>query len=138
MSGLWDSGIDGAALTMRAFDAMLPGNWGSYVVLGAVMLFGFSCLISWYNYVEKAGVSLWGIKCKPILKILWLIFIMIGSYTTLGIAWDLADTANGLMIIPNLIGILLLSKEVVQIKDDFYSVALPADRIAREAKKASK
>lgn len=138
MSGLWDSGADGAALTMRAFDSLLPGHFGSYVVLGAVMLFGFSCLISWYNYVEKAGESLWGPKCKPVLKGLWLIFIMIGSYTTLGIAWDLADTANGLMIIPNLIGILLLSKEVVKIKNDYYDTALPADRAAQEAKKAAK
>lgn len=125
MSGLWNTGVDGAALTMRAFSAMLPGNWGSYVVLGAVILFGFSCLISWYNYVEKAGVSMWGPKCKSVLKILWLVFILIGSYTTLGIAWDLADTANGLLIIPNMIAILLLGKEIVKMKNDFYDEELP-------------
>jgi len=138
MSGLWTSGLDGAALTMRAFDQLLPGNFGSYVVLAAAVLFGFSCLISWYNYVEKAGESIWGPKCKPVLKVLWLVFIMIGSYTTLGIAWDLADTANGLMIIPNLIGILLLGKEVVKIKDDYYSAELPKYEAEKQAKKDGK
>ncbi|MDY4754257.1 MAG: alanine:cation symporter family protein [Candidatus Faecousia sp.] len=46
--------------------------------------------------------------------------ILIGSQSTLGFAWDLADTFNGLMIIPNLIGILLLSNEVVKIKREFF------------------
>ena len=124
MSGLWDTGIDGAALTMRAFETLLPGTFGSYVVLFAEVLFGFSCLISWYNYVEKAGDFLWGSKAKQILKALWLVFILVGSATTLGLAWDLADTANGLMIIPNTIGILLLGKEIVKIKEEYYDTEL--------------
>ncbi len=136
MSGLYDSGADGAALTMRAFNSLLPGNWGAIVVLCAEILFGFSCLISWYNYVEKAGESLWGTKCRIVLRGLWIVFILLGSYSTLGLAWDLADTANGLMIIPNTIGLILLAKEVVQFKDEFYAEALPADRAAQAAKKA--
>jgi len=135
MSGLWDTGIDGAALTMRAFDTLLPGHFGSYVVLGAEILFGFSCLISWYNYVEKAGDYLWGTKAKNALKILWLVFILVGSYTTLGLAWDLADTANGLMIIPNAIGIILLSKEVIKIKEEYYGRELPKYLAEKAAKK---
>lgn len=46
--------------------------------------------------------------------------ILIGSQSTLGFAWDLADTFNGLMIIPNLIGMLLLSNEVVKLKREFF------------------
>ncbi len=138
MSGLWDTGIDGAALTMRAFDTLLPGHFGSYVVLGAEILFGFSCLISWYNYVEKAGDYLWGTRAKNILKILWLVFIVVGSYTTLGLAWDLADTANGLMIIPNAIGIILLSKQVIKMKEEFYDAELPKYEAEKKAKKASR
>lgn len=120
LSGLWNTGIDGAVLTMRAFDKMLPGNIGGFICLAAVVLFGFSCLISYYTYAERAGEFLFGQKCKPVIKSIWIIMILVGSQTTLGFAWDLADTLNGLMIIPNLIGLILLSKEVVKLKKDYF------------------
>lgn len=119
ISGLWNSGYDGAVLTMRAFDALLPGGVGGMICLGAVVLFGFSCLISYYTYAERAGEYLFGAKCKPVIKALWVVMIMVGSQSTLGFAWDLADTFNGLMIIPNLICIILLSKQVVELKNDY-------------------
>ena len=53
LSGLWQGGDEGVGLTMAAFREMLPGNWGQYVVLCASILFGFSCLITYYNYLEK-------------------------------------------------------------------------------------
>ena len=113
MSGLWSDGAyDGAALTMRAFEKMLPGQIGLYICLGAVILFGFSCLISYYVYAERAAVYIFGERSRLFVKLLWVVFILIGSLTTLGFAWDLADTFNGLMIIPNLIGIVLLSRQV--------------------------
>lgn len=122
LSGLWkDSSYDGAALTIHAFEKMLPSSIGRYICLGAVVLFGFSCLISFYTYAERASVFLLGDKCKTVVKVLWIGFILIGSVTTLGIAWDIADTFNGLMIIPNLIGILLLSKTVVKLKNEYFS-----------------
>lgn len=121
MSGLWSTGeYEGAALTMRAFEQMLPGNIGVYICLGAVVLFGFSCLISYYTYAQRAATYLFGPKSKVIVKVLWIVFILIGSMTTLGFAWDLADTFNGLMIIPNLIGLMLLSREVIILKKDFF------------------
>lgn len=121
LSGLWTSGLDGAVLTMRAFDAMLPLGIGGVICLGAVVLFGFSCLISYYTYAERAGEYLFGKKCKPIIKAAWVVMILIGSQSTLGFAWDLADTFNGLMIIPNLIGIILLSNEVVKLKKEYFN-----------------
>lgn len=84
------------------------------------MLFGFSCLISYYTYAERAGEYIFGEKAKPVIKALWVAVILIGSQSTLGFAWDLADTFNGLMIIPNLIGIILLSNEAVKIKNDYF------------------
>lgn len=120
LSGLWDSGLDGAVLTMRAFDLMLPGNVGGLICLAALVLFGFSCLISFYTYAERAAEYIFGGSSKLVIKILWVVMIVVGSQTTLGFAWDLADTINGLMIIPNLIGILLLSNEVVKLKRDYF------------------
>ena len=78
LSGLYTEGLDGTALTMTAFKTMLPGNWGQYIVLGASLLFGFSCLISFYNYMEKGWISLFGSRSKVVVKIIWLIFILIG------------------------------------------------------------
>ena len=120
MSGLWADGrFDGAALTMRAFEKMLPGQFGLYICLGSVVLFGFSCLISYYVYAERAAVYIFGERCRPVVKLLWIVFILVGSVTTLGFAWDLADTFNGLMIIPNLIGIVLLSGQVVSAWNEY-------------------
>ncbi len=125
MSGLWKTGeYDGASLTVAAFEKMLPGSVGGYICLGAVVLFGFSCLISYYAYAEQASEYLFGEKSKIFVKIFWVIAIAVGSQTTLGFVWDLADTFNGLMIIPNLIGILLLSNEVVRLKKDYFGNVL--------------
>lgn len=139
LSGLWSDGaLDGAALTMAAFDKMLPGNWGSFICLGAVILFGYSCLISCYIYAERASGYIFGTKSKYVVRVLWIGMILVGAKTTLGMAWDLADTCNGLMIIPNLIGILLLSKEVLKLKREYTDPDILRDREARKAKKAGK
>ncbi len=122
MSGLWNTGLDGATLTVSAFEKMLPGSIGAYISLGAVVLFGFTCLISYYVYAEQAVEYIFGEKSKTVVRILWVLAILVGSQTTLGFVWDLADTFNGLMIIPNLIGILLLSNEVVKLKKDYFSL----------------
>ena len=120
LSGLWDSGLDGAVLTARAFEAMLPGKIGSWICIASVVLFGFTCLISFYAYAERASEYIFGPKSKFAVKLLWIVAIFVGSQTTLGVAWDLADTINGLMIIPNLVGLLLLSGEVVKLKKEYF------------------
>ena len=122
LSGLWSSGdIDGAVLTMAAFEKMLPGKIGSWICLGAIILFGFTCLISFYTYAERASVYVFGTKSRFWIKLIWCFMIFLGSQTTLGFAWDLADTINGLMIIPNLVGLLLLSNEVIKLKNEYFS-----------------
>ena len=60
------------------------------------------------------------VKRQGDIKDTWAVTILIGSQSTLGFAWDLADTFNGLMIIPNLIGILFLSNEVVKLKKEYF------------------
>lgn len=128
LSGLWNTGLDGAVLTTRAFEMMLPGKIGAYICLGAIFLFGFSCLISFYTYAERAAVYIFGYKSRFWVKLIWVGMIFVGSQTTLGFAWDLADTINGLMIIPNLIGLLLLSGEVVKLKKEYFADHLPQHR----------
>ena len=126
MSGLWKSGeFDGASLTVAAFQKMLPGNIGFYISIGSVVLFGFSCLISYYVYAEQAATYIFGKKSRFVIRLLWILAVFVGSQSTLGFVWDLADTFNGLMIIPNLIGILLLSNEVVKLKKEYFAKIKP-------------
>ena len=128
LSGLWNTGLDGAVLTTRAFEVMLPGKIGAYICLGAIFLFGFSCLISFYTYAERGAVFIFGPKSRFWVKLVWVGMIFIGSQTTLGFAWDLADTINGMMIIPNLVGLLLLSGEVVKLKKEYFADRLPVHK----------
>ena len=122
MSGLWSGGkFEGATLTMRAFEQMLPGSFGLWACLLAILLFGFSCLISCYTYALRASTYLFGEKSASTIKMLWVFCIVIGSQSTLGFVWNLADTFNGLMIIPNLIGLILLSKEVIRAHNDYWN-----------------
>ena len=127
LSGLWQGAgdVDGVVLTMNAFEMLLPGKIGTWVCLAAVILFGFTCLISFYTYAERAAVYIFGGKSRFVVKLLWVGMIFLGSQTTLGLAWDLADTINGLMIIPNLVGLLLLSGQVVKLKKEYFGERLP-------------
>ena len=121
MSGLWTEGLDGASLTVGAFQKLLPGEIGTIISIASVVLFGFSCLISYYVYAERALDFLTkGHTKKAVIRIIWCLAIIVGAQFELELAWDIADTINGLMIIPNLIGIVLLSNEVVALKKEYF------------------
>lgn len=128
ISGTWTSGISGAELTMKAFETALPGNIGSYIVMISAILFGYSCLISANYYCERSADYLLGSKSTMPIRILWCIFIIIGSMGGLEFVWDLADTANGLMAIPNLIALLLLSPVVVRLTKEYFSKEKLSDK----------
>lgn len=123
ITGTWKSGISGSALTMKAFETALPGNIGSYIVMLCSVLFGYSCLISANYYCERAADYLVGSKSVRPIRITWCIFIIIGSVGGLEFVWDLADTCNGLMAIPNLIALLFLSPVVVRLTRDYFKKA---------------
>ncbi|NLY67387.1 MAG: sodium:alanine symporter family protein, partial [Tissierellia bacterium] len=121
ISGEWTTGVSGVALTMRAFTSTLNSNIGSHIVLICALLFGYSCLITVNYYCELAGRYIFGDKCVMPIRVLWVIFIVIGAFGGLEFVWTLADTCNGLMAIPNLIALLFLSTEVKRLKDDYFS-----------------
>ena len=120
LSGLYTTTeLSGARLTMAAFDQLLPGTWGGVICLGAVLLFGFSCLITFYTYAERGAEFLFGEKSRTAVRILWIFGIFLGAISGENIVWDIADTVNGLIIIPNLIAVLLLSKHVFAMKKEY-------------------
>ena len=116
LSGKWAEGSDGTALAMNAFASFMPGIIGRYFVLFSTILFGYSCLITSSFFCEVSGEFIWGKKAILPLRIIWIVFIVIGSMGGLEFVWGLADTANGLLAIPNLIALIVLAPLLVRIR----------------------
>ena len=120
--------LTGAQLTLKAFESAL-GAPGKYILSVGLLLFAFTTILGWYWYAETAVTYLFGVWCKPIMKILWIAMVLVGSAGAqfigsegnqfLNNIWDISDTLNGLMALPNLIGLLILSVTLKRIVDDY-------------------
>lgn len=102
---------NGGELTSMAF-SMIPGIGVPILVVGLIS-FAFSTILGWYYYGERCAVYLFGEKVIMIYKILWIIGIFLGSVAELNLIWNIADLLNGLMAIPNIIAVLMLSTVIV-------------------------
>lgn len=120
ITGAWTSGETGASLTTLAFNRILPGTGGLIVTVG-VLLFAFSTILSWEYYGERCTEYLFGSKAIRPYRIIWMPFILIGAIGGLETIWDIADTLNGLMAIPNLVGVLGLSGVVFKLTKEYFS-----------------
>ena len=121
VTGVWSNGETGAALSARAFETGLPGAWGDIVVTGGILLFSFSTLIGWSYYGETAIVYLVGTKATLPYRLLWIVFIYLGATGSLHLVWDVADTLNGLMAIPNLVSVLFSIPLLLRLKKEFFA-----------------
>jgi AGCS family alanine or glycine:cation symporter len=111
-TGQWASGINGAPLTMASFNHALP-VYGEWMVVVGVMLFAFSTVVAWSYYGEKGIEYLAGKRSKLPYKWVYILFTLLGARFDLKAVWSYADTANGLMAVPNLIALVVLSGAVV-------------------------
>jgi alanine or glycine:cation symporter, AGCS family len=131
VSGAWQSGTTGAALSAQAFSSGLPGTWGGIIVTSGLVLFAFSTLIGWSVYGETGAVYLFGSRASLPYRVLWLVFIYLGAVGSLHLIWDIADTLNGLMAIPNLISVLISIPLLIQLHREFFdksrTVPAPAE-----------
>ena len=118
-TGVWETGESGAVLTTLAFNTAVPG--GGIIVTVGLILFAYSTILGWAYYGERCLEYLAG--TKPILayRLIWVVFIVIGAVGGLEFIWSLADTLNGLMAIPNLIGVLFLSGTVFKLTKEFFT-----------------
>jgi AGCS family alanine or glycine:cation symporter len=119
----WSSGATGAALSARAFETGLPGTWGHLIVTVGLLLFAFSTIIGWSFYGETGMVYLFGAKSALPYRLAWLVFIYLGSIGSLHVVWDVADTLNGLMAVPNLIAVLASIPLLLRLQREFFSRA---------------
>ena len=119
MTGAWTSGETGAALSAKAFSVGFPG-FGRFVVTFGLIIFAYSTLLSWGYYGERCAEYLFGVKVITPYRILWVIAIPIGATANLELLWLIADVLNGMMAIPNLIALAVLSPIVFKVTREHY------------------
>ncbi|MGV3516203.1 alanine/glycine:cation symporter family protein [Luteitalea sp.] len=117
----WQGGTTGAALAGQAFSIGLPGTWGNIVVTTSLVLFAFSTLIGWSYYGETGIVYLLGTRAAVPYRLLWLVFIYLGAIGSLHLVWDIADTLNGLMALPNIFTVLLSIGLLRRLTKEFFA-----------------
>jgi len=113
-SGLWNSGETGAALSALAFESGFPRQLGAEIVAISLAFFAYSTILGWSYYGEK---SIEYILKEPSVKpyrVVFTLVVLLGAVVKLDLVWTFADIMNGLMAFPNLIGLLGLSKVVVE------------------------
>ncbi|MEO2159276.1 MAG: sodium:alanine symporter family protein [bacterium] len=123
VTSLWGLAVEsGAPLTMQAFRKGLSplGDWGHYVVILSVFLFGISTAISWSYYGDRCANYLFGTKAIFPYKIIYILMHFVGANVALSLAWAMGDIALGIVILPNLIALMLLSGKIKELTDDYF------------------
>ena len=110
----------GAVLTISAFDKLLPGV-GGWIVTFGIIFFAYSTILGWCYYGEKCCSYLLGEKFVLLYRLIYIASVFIGCVATLDLVWLFADTFNGLMAVPNLIALLLLSGVIAKESKDFIA-----------------
>ena len=133
ITGAWQSGENGAAMSAVAFETALPGA-GQYVVSIGLVLFALTTIIGWSFYSEKCTQYLFGVSAIKPFRLLWVLSIPIGTlpFVDLGALWLVADTLNALMAIPNLIALLLLSPVLFRIAREYWNEVDAEEKAHRE------
>jgi len=122
LSGLWQTGESGAALSAAAFDHLLSG--GHYVVSLGLVIFAFTTILGWAYYGERCVVYFFGTKAVLVFRLAWVAAIPMGAMAQLNFIWLLADTLNAMMALPNLIALILLSPLVFKLTQTRLASAL--------------
>ena len=120
VSGVWNSGANGAVLTAQSFEAAMPGV-GKYFLAVSLAVFAFTTILGWAYYGEKCWAYLLGTVTEKPFRVLWTLAVFPGAVLSLDFAWLVADTLNALMAIPNLIVLLLLSPQIVALTREYFS-----------------
>jgi AGCS family alanine or glycine:cation symporter len=119
-TGVWHSGVSGAELTTMAFNAAVP-DLGKLAVSVSLLFFSFSSAVGWSYYGDRGTGYLFGEKAIRKYRQLFCLLMPVGAVMKLELVWGLCDIANGLMAVPNLVAILVLSPLVVRQTRQYFS-----------------
>ena len=118
MTGADGGGLTGAVLTSASFQSSIFG--GQYIVTVALAVFAFTTILGWSYYGERCWQYLFHEKSLWIYRGLWVLAALAFANVKVDLVWNLSDTLNGLMAIPNLIGLLLLAPMVFQVTREYF------------------
>ena len=119
-TGLVVEGTSDATLVAQAFGNIF-GQAGQWFIAIAMLLFAFTTVLGWSHYGSKAIEYLFGVKVTKVYKVVFVLMIVSGALMTSSLAWDISDTFNGLMMMPNLVGVVALSPMVVKITRNYVN-----------------
>jgi len=122
------SGVDitfgvkpGSEIVTAAFATVFGEQFAALFIAIALMFFAYSTILGWSLYGTRCAEYLFGMKVTKIYQIIFILMIVVGATTSLNLAWDVADTFNGLMAIPNFIALFALSGVVAKLTKDYFS-----------------
>ena len=125
ITGAWSNGQTGAELTTTAFQIGMPG--GAYIVTIGIILFAYSTMLGWCYYGEKSIEFLFGVKSVLPYRIVFVCFVGVGAVAKLSLVWNISDTLNGLMALPNLIGLIMLTPVIVSETKKYFDPDVISD-----------
>ena len=124
VSGAMDGVLSGSDLSIAAFNQAMNGS-GLVVTLG-LLIFAFTTVLGWSFYGERCTEYLFGVRAILPFRMVWVVVVVVGCLVgDRGVVWGVADTLNGLMAIPNLIALLLLSGTVFQLSRSYFKGSVP-------------
>ena len=115
-----DAAESGAPLTMLAFQHGLPGDWGKFIVVISVFLFAISTAIAWSYYGDRCANYLFGHSAVLPYKFVFVVMHFVGAILTLSVVWTVGDVFLGIVILPNLLALLLLNKQVRELMRSYF------------------
>lgn len=123
LTGAWNSGLEGAAMTNAAFKSGLSiPIIGQMIVTIGLIFFAFTTILGWNYYGERCTTYLFGVKGIMPFRIIYILLVGSGAFLKLDLIWIIADIVNGLMAIPNLIALVGLSGVIVYETKEYFKI----------------
>lgn len=134
ITGTFSGLLEGAALTTAAFELGLPiAVLGKYIVNIGLMFFAFTTILGWNYYGERCIEYLFGIKGIKPYKLIFIALVAVGAFLPLEMIFIIADIVNGLMALPNLIGLIGLRKVVISETEEYFKELKEKSKIVEVA-----
>jgi AGCS family alanine or glycine:cation symporter len=121
VTGVWSGDLSGAAMTSVAFSEGLNPQIGQYLVSIGLLFFAFTTILGWNYYGERCTEYLFGVRAILPYRLVYLVLVAAGAFLHLDLIWLLADIVNGLMAIPNLIGLVGLRHVIIDETRAFFA-----------------
>ncbi len=119
--------VGSSSLMSYAFSQQF-GQLGAAFIALAILLFAYSTVLGWSHYGSTACQYLFGAGAVTVYRVIFVVIVLAGSVMEAQLAWDISDTFNGLMMLPNLIGVLVLSPQVMKATQNYVARRIHGDK----------